>query len=98
MSQDSDWDEPTWTSFEMDTESFLPNSIFLMRTVHHYIKTNQPQAMVKCLSNLTPKQLQFFMNEYKAYFSKNDSECNEEIELDYELKEIEDLIHDIDLS
>ncbi len=78
MSQDSDWDEPTWTTIDLQCETFLPNSLFLARSVKHYIQTNQPEALARCLSELSIVQLNFFLEEHQEYF--NDARVEDKVE------------------
>jgi hypothetical protein len=85
MSDDKDWEEPTWDGGDMDPhwdELFVSNSLFLMRNLQNDMKTNNFDAMIKRLSSLNPKQLDTFLQDYHS-IDEEEIECKEhEPELD----------------
>ncbi len=82
MSDDKDWEEPTWDGGDMDPhwdELFVSNSLFLMRNLQNDMKTNNFDAMIKRLSSLNPKQLDTFLQDYHS-IDEQEIECKEEHE------------------
>ena len=82
MSDDKDWEEPTWDGGDMDPhwdELFVSNSLFLMRNLQNDMKTNNFDAMIKRLSSLNPKQLDTFLQDYHS-IDEEEIECKEQDE------------------
>ena len=53
-------------------------TLSLVREIKHYIKTNQPEAMMNRLHDLTPEQLDSFLVEYQDLFQQELEDDNEE--------------------
>ena len=94
---DTEWEEPTWEAGDMDPhwdELYVPNSLFLMRTLHNDMKTNNLDAMLKRLSSLNPKQLDTFLQDYHSIDEQDIDKSQEVTQHDQEESDHEDEEHE----